>query len=89
MLPEMLEPAVCVKKNHTATFLILDITDKLSKHTRRAFKVQGCSIRIFSAATRAPTLFFFFYLPSPRTRQCRGALNLTTVVIVNLKGVRL
>lgn len=41
MLPEMLEPAACVK-NHTATFLILDITDRLSKHTHSVLsKVAG------------------------------------------------
>lgn len=42
MLPEMLEPVACVT-NHTATFLILDITDKLSKHTQCASKVPPCN----------------------------------------------
>lgn len=34
MLPEMLEPAACVK-SHTATYLIFDITDRLSTHTHK------------------------------------------------------
>lgn len=62
MLPEMLEPAACVKKkkNHTATFLILDITDKLSKHTQCAFKVQGCNIQIFKHSFSFNILLFCF-----------------------------
>lgn len=60
MLPEMLEPAACVK-NHTATFLILDITDKLSKHTQCAFKVQGCNIQVFNTASPLRSYSFVLF----------------------------
>lgn len=42
--------ASSVCKNHTATFLILDITDKLFTHTQCAFKVQACNIQIVHTA---------------------------------------
>lgn len=70
MLPEMLEPAACVK-NHTATFLILDITDRLSKHTQCAFKVHGCNIQIFTAASPLRS-YSFVFLPSVNTADVRG-----------------
>lgn len=60
MLPEMLEPAACVK-NHTATFLILDITDKLSKRTQCAFKVLACNSQIFDTASPLRSHSFVFF----------------------------
>lgn len=60
MLPEMLEPAACVK-NHTATFLIFDIADKLSKHTQCALKVQSCNIQMFNMASLLRSYSFVFF----------------------------
>jgi len=48
-----------VCKKPTATFLILDITDKLSKHTQCVFKVQACNIQIFNAASVLIKLVWF------------------------------
>lgn len=76
--------SVC-KKTHTATFLILDITDKLSKHARCAFKVQGCYIQIFSTAKKDHALLFFRSFCEEGS--CRGILNLSYVVTLNWKGV--
>lgn len=56
--------SVCKKKTHTATFLILDITDKLSKHTQCAFNVQGCNIQIFDTASHLRLYSFCVFSPS-------------------------
>lgn len=86
MLPEMLEPAACVK-NHTATFLILDITDRLSKHTHTVCfqKLRGCNIQIFNRASplRSHSSVFF---PPVNEADVGGILNPTDVVTLNLKG---
>lgn len=87
MLPEMLEPAACVKTTLQHFSSLTSLTS--FPHTPCACKEQGCNIQIFYTAPSLRSSSFVFFPPVNKADVGGGGgvLNLTSVVIFNLKGV--
>lgn len=84
MLPEMLEPAVCVKKTTLQHFSSLT---SLTSFPNTHGVLSKCRVVISKSLAQLRKIMLFCFRSFCEEGSCRGILNLSYVVTLNWKGV--